>query len=41
VYFTDGECWTHVKPKGNILWVLSERSHMNTDLPGKVIKLEL
>jgi len=41
VYFTDGECWTHVKPKGNILWVLSERSHMNNDLPGKVIKLEL
>ena len=41
VYFTDGECWTHVKPKGNILWVLSERSHMNNSLPGKVIKLEL
>jgi predicted metal-dependent peptidase len=41
VYFTDGECWTHVRPKGNVLWVLSERSHMNTDLPGKVIKLEL
>jgi predicted metal-dependent peptidase len=41
VYFTDGECWTHVRPKGNVLWVLSERSHMNNDLPGKVIKLEL
>ena len=41
VYFTDGECWTRVKPKGNVLWVLSERSSMNESLPGKVIKLEL
>ncbi len=41
VYFTDGECCTSVVPKGNVLWVLSERSHMNEDLPGKVIKLEL
>ena len=41
VYFTDGECSTSVKPKGNTLWVLSEQSGMNEDLPGKVIKLEL
>ena len=41
VYFTDGECNTYVKPRGNVLWVLSERSDMNTDLPGKVIKLQL
>ena len=41
VYFTDGECYTSVVPKGNILWVLSERSSMNESLPGKVIKLEL
>ena len=41
VYFTDGECYTDVKPKGNVLWVLSERSYMNESLPGKVIKLEL
>jgi predicted metal-dependent peptidase len=41
VYFTDGECYTSVLPKGNVLWVLSERSHMNESLPGKVIKLEL
>ena len=41
VYFTDGEAYTSVKPRGNVLWVLSERSHMNEDLPGKVIKLEL
>lgn len=41
VYFTDGECYTSVMPKGNVLWVLSERSHMNESLPGKVIKLEL
>jgi predicted metal-dependent peptidase len=41
VYFTDGECYTSVVPKGNVLWVLSERSHMNDSLPGRVIKLEL
>ena len=41
VYFTDGECYTSVKPKGRVLWVLSERSHMNESLPGHVIKLEL
>ena len=41
VYFTDGECNTRVKPKGNVLWVISERSSLNEDLPGKVIKLEL
>jgi len=41
VYFTDGECGTRIKPKGKILWVLSERSSMNDRLPGKVIKLEL
>jgi predicted metal-dependent peptidase len=41
VYFTDGECYATVKPKGNVLWVISERSSMNDSLPGKVIKLEL
>lgn len=41
VYFTDGECTADVKPKAPVLWVLSERSDMNNDLPGKVIKLEL
>lgn len=41
VYFTDGECDADVKPKGNVLWVLSERSSMNNSLPGKIIKLEL
>lgn len=41
IYFTDGECYAHVKPKNPVLWVLSERSHLNTDLPGKVIKLDL
>ena len=41
VYFTDGECYTSVRPKGKVLWVLSERSGMNEDLPGQVIKLEL
>lgn len=41
VYFTDGECYTRVKPRNRVLWVLSERSEMNEDLPGQVIKLEL
>ena len=41
VYFTDGECYTDVKPKSHVLWVLSERSSMNDRLPGKVIRLEL
>jgi len=39
--FTDGECYTSVIPRGNVLWVLSERSNMNESLPGKIIKLEL
>ena len=41
VYFTDGEATAYVKPRGHILWVLSERSSLNDNLPGKVIKLEL
>ena len=41
VYFTDGECGWSVKPRGNVLWVLSEQSSMNDSLPGRVIKLEL
>jgi predicted metal-dependent peptidase len=41
IYFTDGECSTSMKPSGKILWVLSERSHLNESLPGQVIKLEL
>ena len=41
VYFTDGECYTSVTPKGKVLWVLSEQSSMNPDLPGQVIKLEI
>lgn len=41
VYFTDGEATAYVKPRGHVLWVLSEQSHLNKDLPGKVIKLEL
>ena len=41
VYFTDGEAWTDVKPKKAVLWVLSERSDFNEDLPGKQIRLEI
>ena len=41
VYFTDGECSTSIIPKGPTLWVLSEQSYMNKNLPGRTIKLEL
>lgn len=41
IYFTDGECYTNKKPTKKVLWVLSEQSHLNEALPGKVIKLEL
>ena len=41
IYFTDGECNTRMRPSGQILWVLSERSQLNESLPGRVIKLEL
>jgi predicted metal-dependent peptidase len=40
-YFTDGEASTPSNARGNILWVLSSKSTMNDDLPGKVIKLEI
>ena len=41
IYFTDGEAWTDVKPRKPVLWVLSERSDFNNDLPGRQIRLEL
>ena len=41
IYFTDGEAWTNVKPRKPVLWVLSERSDFNDELPGRQIKLEL
>ena len=41
IYFTDGEAWTNVKPRKPVLWVLSERSSYNDELPGRQIKLEL
>lgn len=41
IYFTDGEAWTNVKPRKPVLWVLSERSDFNDDLPGRQIRLEL
>jgi len=40
-YFTDGEASTPDNARGNILWVLSAQSDMNSDLPGHVINLEL
>ncbi len=41
VYFTDGEASTSVNPRAKVLWVHSEESHINEDLPGLKIKLEL
>jgi len=41
IYFTDGEAWTSVKPRKPVLWVLSERSSYNDELPGRQIRLEL
>lgn len=41
IYFTDGEAPNPQEPPhGRCLWVLSEQSRMNDDLPGTVIKLE-
>lgn len=41
VYFTDGEAYTSVNPRAKVLWVHSEQSDINEDLPGLKIKLEL
>ncbi len=41
MYFTDGECPAPENARGHILWILSEQSTMNEDLPGEIIKLEL
>jgi predicted metal-dependent peptidase len=41
IYFTDGECSTRIKPSKPVLWVLSERSNKDVNLPGRIIKLEL
>ena len=41
VYFTDGEASTSVSPRAKVLWVHSEQSDINEDLPGLKIKLEL
>lgn len=39
IYLTDGEAYKPDNCPKNTLWVLSSRSSMNNDLPGKVIKL--
>jgi len=41
VYFTDGEASTSISPRAKVLWVHSEQSDINEDLPGLKIKLEL
>jgi len=39
IYFTDGECYAPYNCPKRTLWVLSSRSEMNNELPGRVIKL--
>ena len=39
IYLTDGEAYNPDNCPKNTLWVLSSRSEMNDELPGKVIKL--
>ena len=39
VYLTDGECSCSVKPRGKMLWVISTRGSINSELPGPQIKL--
>jgi len=39
IYLTDGEAWAPENCPKNTLWVLSSRSQMNDELPGRVIKL--
>lgn len=39
IYFTDGEAYNPSDCPKNTLWVLSNRSTMNNELPGKVIQL--
>ncbi len=40
-YLTDGEAPSPDGCPKDVLWVLSNRSHMNKNLPGKVIQLEI
>lgn len=39
IYLTDGEAYNPDNCPKNTLWVLSSRSEMNDELPGKVVKL--
>lgn len=39
IYLTDGEAWNPENCPKNTLWVLSSKSQMNDNLPGKVIQL--
>jgi predicted metal-dependent peptidase len=39
IYLTDGEAWNPENCPKNTLWVLSSKSQMNNNLPGKVIQL--
>lgn len=41
MYFTDGEAPPPENYTSDILWILSEQSEMNKELPGRVIRLEL
>jgi predicted metal-dependent peptidase len=39
LYLTDGECYTNVKVRGKMLWVISTRGKINKGLMGPQIKL--
>jgi len=39
IYLTDGECNTDISVKGKMLWVISTRGQINTNLKGPQIKL--
>jgi predicted metal-dependent peptidase len=39
VYLTDGECSPPTKPRNPMLWVISSRNKINTNLPGKQIQI--
>lgn len=39
VYFTDGECTINVKPKKNMIWIISSSGRMLEKFPGYIIKI--
>lgn len=39
VFFTDGECSTKIKPKKEVIWVISSRGRVFDKLPGLIINI--